>query len=294
MALGTPVIELALELDSVLAESPVWSGREHSLYFVDIKRRLIHRFEPRSREHRSWNLPEDIGSLALRSRGGAVVAMRSGFALFDFGDGAVRALANPVGGRDGLRFNDGRADPGGRFWAATVSERRQPGAAALYRLDPDGTCAEIAGGLTVGNGIAWSPDARTRYFADSWSRTVYAQEFDAATGTTRNRRVFTVFPEDAGVPDGATVDAEGFVWYAHYDGWRIARYAPDGRLAREIMLPVQRPTSCQFGGPHLETLYVTSANNGLSAQELAKGPLAGSLFALDVGVRGLAEPLFHG
>jgi L-arabinonolactonase len=294
VALGAPVIELALELDSVLAESPVWSEGERSLYWVDIKRRLIHRFEPRTRAHRTWSVPEDIGSLALRERGGAVLAMRSGFALFDFETGAVRALANPIAGRDGLRFNDGRADPGGRFWAATVSERREPGTAALYRLDPDGTCSEVAGGLTIGNGIAWSPDARTMYYADSWTRTVYAQDFDATNGTTRNRRVLTVFPEGAGVPDGATVDAEGFLWYAHYDGWRIARYAPDGRLAREIMLPVQRPTSCEFGGPGLRALYVTTANNGLSAQELAQGPLAGSLFALDVGVHGIAEPRFHG
>lgn len=148
--------------------------------------------------------------------------------------------------------------------------------------------------VTVSNGLAWSPDNRTMYFADSWARTIFQFDFDLGSGTLNNRRVFAELQPSSGVPDGATVDSQGFLWSANFDGACLTRYAPNGTVDRVIQMPVQRPTSCSFGGENLDILYVTSASFNLSEQQLAEAPLAGSLFAVDAGVKGLLEPRFAG
>ena len=180
----------------------------------------------------------------------------------------------------------------GRFWAGTVQEKRKVGLASLYCLDPVGTSNKMLDGLTVSNGICWSPDDRVMYLADSWVRSIYAFDFDSAEGRIGNRRLFARFADESGIPDGATVDTDGCYWIAHFDGWRISRYTPRGTLDRVIEFPVPRPTSCAFGGPDMRTLYVTSASFSLSPEQRAAAPLSGSLFALNVGVQGLAEPSF--
>lgn len=232
--------------------------------------------------------------MGLRRSGGAVVALRSGFASVDFETGDSTTINNPIAGTSDMRFNDGRCDRRGRFWAGTLHEKRQAGTAALYRLDPDASCHKMFGGITVANGLAWSPDDQTMYFADSHVRTIFSFEFDPDTGALGPRRVFAELPAGAGVPDGATVDAEGFLWSANFDGGCITRYASDGRVERVIWMPVVRPTSCAFGGDGLNTLYITSASSGLSAEQLARSPFAGGIFALDPGVKGLPEPCFAG
>jgi sugar lactone lactonase YvrE len=239
-------------------------------------------------------MAEDIGCLALRQRGGAIIALRSGFAYIDFCTGEVRKLASPILEEPNMRFNDGRCDRRGRFWAGTLHERRHLGTAALYRLDPDGRCSQIIGGVTVSNGIAWSPDNLTMYFADSWMRTIFSFDFDLDSGTPHNRRIFAELPHGSGVPDGATVDSEGFLWSANFDGGCVTRYAPDGSVDRVIRMPVQRPTSCAFGGDDLSVLYVTSASLNLTDKQRIAAPLAGSLFAVDAGIKGLPEPRFAG
>jgi len=161
-----------------------------------------------------------------------------------------------------MRFNDGRCDRRGRFWVGSLHEARLPETASLYRFDPDGRHTEMVAGVTVSNGIAWSLDNRVMYFADSWTRTIFSFDFDLDSGTVHNRRVFVQLPEGAGVPDGATVDAEGFLWSATFDGGCVIRYAPDGSTDRVIKMPVQRPTSCAFGGENFSILYVTSASMG--------------------------------
>jgi sugar lactone lactonase YvrE len=170
---------------------------------------------------------------------------------------------------------------------------REP-AGALYRTDPGGRWQRMVDGITVPNSLAWSPDDRTMYFADTPHRVIWAYPFDAETGALGARRPFAEVPEGAGYPDGSTVDADGCLWNAHFDGWRLTRYAPDGRVDRVVPLPVQRPTSCAFGGPGLGVLYVTSARARLTEAELARGPLAGGLLALEPGPRGLPEPRFAG
>jgi len=239
-------------------------------------------------------MPEDIGSIGLRESGGAVGALRSGFAAIDFCTGEVRRFGNLDLATPAMRFNDGRCDRRGRFWAGTLHENRMPGTAALYRLEATGDCAELVGGLTVSNGITWSPDDRIMYFADSWTKTIFQCDFDLDSGALRNQRIFAEVPPGSGVPDGATVDAEGFLWSANFDGACLTRYAPDGSVDRVIPMPVPRPTSCAFGGENYSVLYVTSASINLTQEQRNAAPLAGAIFAIDAGVRGLPEPRFAG
>lgn len=287
-------VECILAVPALLGESPVWCHEERVLYWVDIKRPAIHRLDPVTGACQAWPMPEDVGSLALRASGGAVAALRSGFASVDFCTGEVRKLASVNLPKPNMRFNDGRCDRRGRFWAGTLHENRLRGTASLYRLDPGGRCSQIIDGLTISNGLAWSPDNRTMYFADSWIKIIFCCDFDLDTGTPHNQRVFAEVPPGSGVPDGATVDSEGFLWSANFDGGRITRYAPDGSVDRVIGMPVQRPTSCAFGAEDFSTLYVTSASFNLTDAQRVAAPLAGSVFAVDTGFKGLPEPRFAG
>jgi sugar lactone lactonase YvrE len=287
-------VDCVLAASALLGESPVWSPLEKALYWVDIKRPAIHRFHPATGATETWPMPEDVGCLVLRQQGGGVVALRTGIASIDFRTGEVCRLPGPTFEAPDLRFNDGRCDRRGRFWVGTVHERRHAGTAALFRFDPDGRCSQMVSGVTVSNGIAWSPDNLVMYFADSWTRTIFQFDFDLDSGTLCNQRVFVELPRASGVPDGATVDSEGFLWSANFDGACLTRYAPNGSIDRVIPMPVQRPTSCAFGGENLDILYVTSASFNLSEQQRAAAPLAGSLFAVDAGVKGLPEPRFAG
>ena len=182
-------------------------------------------------------------------------------------------------------------DRRGRFWAGTLA----PGAtSSLYRLDPDLTVHTMETGITASNGIGWSPDNRTMYFTDTRRKTIYAYDFDAATGSIGNRRPLIFTPEEDGVPDGLTVDSEGFIWSARWGGWKVSRYDPSGKLEREVRLPVQYPTSCAFGGDRLDELYVTSARTRVSEEQIHDQPFAGDLLRLRTGIRGLPEPKFAG
>lgn len=284
-------IECASDRRCLLGESPVWSRDEGALYWVDIHKPAILRWNLASGVCAEWAMPENVGSLGLADAG-LVVSLRQGFARFDPATQRLDRFATPIAGRRNLRFNDGRVDRRGRFWAGTVSEKRVPGLASLFRFDADGGCREMATGFTIANGISWSPDDRTMYFADSWERAIYAYEFDIDDGVIGKRRLFARFAEGEGIPDGATVDADGGYWVAHFDGGKLTRYAPDGRVDRTIPMPVPRPTSCAFAGPGLATLLVTSASFGLTDEQRIAAPLSGCLFSLDAGVAGLPDPRF--
>ncbi|NNG04582.1 MAG: SMP-30/gluconolactonase/LRE family protein [Inquilinus sp.] len=280
--------------NAILGEGPVWCPREGVLYWLDIKRPAVYRFDPGRGQTGCWPMPSDIGCMALREAGGMVVALRSGFALLDFDTGELTPLADPEADRPDNRFNDGKVDRRGRFWAGTLNDAESDPLGSLYRLDADGSVPLMQEGAVVSNGIGWSPDDRTMYFTDSAIRTIWAYDFDAVSGAIANRRVFAEVPEGTGYPDGLTVDADGHVWSAVWDGWRVVRYDPSGRIDREVAMPVQRPTSCMLGGDDLKTLFVTSASIHLDAVALSKGPLAGGLFALDVDTAGLPESRFAG
>jgi sugar lactone lactonase YvrE len=217
-----------------------------------------------------------------------------GLGFLDLTTGEVTRIGDPESHLPHNRFNDGKVDRSGRVWAGTMNEHGPEATGSLYRLDPDGSIHNMASGFVCSNGLGWSPDNRTMYFTDSMVRTIWTYEFDPETGALGDRRVFATLAEDDGFPDGMTVDSEGFVWSAVWDGWRILRFAPDGSIDRTVQMPVQRPSSCMFGGPDLKTLYITSACVELGWNALKRGPLAGSLFALPTDVPGLPEVPFGG
>ncbi|MBU8545065.1 MULTISPECIES: SMP-30/gluconolactonase/LRE family protein [Roseomonadaceae] len=285
-------VRLAVRAEALLGEGPLWhQGR---LHWVDILAPAVHVSDPESGTDQVIPVEELVASLAPRRDGGLVAASRSGLRLLD-GSGLGRVLAAPIAEGAALRLNDGKCDRAGRFWVGSLALDSTPDAGALHRIGADGTARVMQAGLHVANGIGFSPDDARLYLADSGRRRIDVFDFDLAAGTLANRRPFVSFAEGEGVPDGLTVDAAGGVWVALWDGWRVARYTPDGRLDRVLNLPVPRPTSCAFGGPGLATLFVTSARVRLSAAELAEAPLSGSVFAIETGgAHGLPEPPFHG
>lgn len=227
--------------------------------------------------------------------GGLIAAMRHDFVALDFSAREISPAANFRLELRGDRFNDGKCDRQGHFWVGSMDDAETKPNGDFFRLGPGGSVQRFPAGFVVTNGIGWSPDDQTMYITDSAGRTIYACDYDPRAGIMGPRRVFARVATDAGYPDGLTVDADGRVWSAHWDGWRVTCYTPGGRVEREITLPVQRPTSCTFGGAALDTLYITSARVGLDDTALAKGPQAGAMFAIqDAGVKGIEEPAYLG
>jgi L-arabinonolactonase len=280
---------------NLIGESPVWSVREQALYWVDVEGRRVQCHVPRSGAQQEWRMPEATGCVGLRRAGGLVAAIRSGLAFLDTGSGRVTPIVDPEAHLEGNRFNDGKMDRAGRFFAGTKNIVNRPDpTGSIYCLHADLSVTQVLQGISCVNGIAWSPDDRSLYFCDTWLRCIYVCAFDRDTGTVGERRVFARVSDEAGYPDGLTVDAEGYVWNAHYDGWRITRYAPDGSIERVVRMPVQHVTSLTFGGADLRTLHVTSASLRLSADARASQPLAGHVLAFQPGPYGLPEPEFAG
>jgi sugar lactone lactonase YvrE len=283
-----------LDARASLGECPVWSSDEQVLYWVDINAPSLNRFDPKSGRNIAWPMTSSIGSFALREHGGFVAALRDGIWLVDrdgrLGDRMAEAPYDP----SHHRFNDGRADRAGRFWVGTMNERRDGATGALYSLDAYFTLACVVEGVTISNGLAWSPDGRTLYHADTPTRVINAYAFDAASGTVADKRTFARFEGETDRPDGAAVDSEGCYWIAFYRGGKIARLSPRGERLAEYPLPAMCPTMCAFGGPELRTLYVTTARQMREADELARLPRSGGIFALQVDVPGLPEPKFAG
>ena len=277
--------------NNVLGEVPRWHAGENALYWIDALRPAVHRLDPATGQVESWTPPEKLGSFAPSAGGGLIIAGRNGFALYDPRDGNFQRIADPENKAEENILNDGRCDGRGRFWAGSMTKTMQRASGKLYRVEKDRVDA-CDDGIWVSNGVAWSPDQRTLYFADSHVHTIFAYDYDVASGRIGKRRVFVDAKDKAGVPDGASCDAEGFLWTAMFDGACIARYTPDGRLDRTVAMPVSRPTACTFGGPDLRTMYVTTATFRLPPEKREREPHAGGLLALDVGVRGLPEPLY--
>jgi sugar lactone lactonase YvrE len=277
-----------------VGEGPVWDDRAGVLWWVDVKSPRLFRFDPARCENRAWPLPERIGCVVPRQRGGLIGAFQTGFKWLDPESGALTPIDDPEPGLPGNRFNDGKCDRRGRLFAGTMDDAEVECTGTLYRLDPDLRVHVVRRDVHLSNGLGWSPDERAMYYTDSLRRVIWVSDYDLDLGTIANERVFARIPEDAGVPDGLCVDAEGFVWSAHWGGWRLTRYAPDGRIDRVLDMPVPQPSSCAFGGPDLATLYVTSAAIGMTADDFVQAPDGGGLFAVDVGVRGLPVSGFGG
>jgi len=278
--------ELALDIGAELGEGPVWDSHAGCLYFVDILRGKVHRFEPDSRALKSYDVGQPVGAVALAGAGDLVLAVRDGFAGLALDTGAVRIIADVERDRRDQRMNDGNCDAAGRFWAGTMALDERADAGALYRLDPDGTVHTMLAAVSISNGIDWSADNRRMYFIDSPSQRVDVFDFDVASGSIANRRAFVQIPSGEGVPDGLTIDADDHVWVSLWRGGAVHRYAPDGSLAAVVRLPVTHPTSCCFGGDGLADLFITTAFIALDPAERTRQPHAGALFRCRPGVVG--------
>jgi len=285
-------VEHMLSMNCELGEGPIWYQQEQKLYWVDILRNTIHAYHPGSGDHQATCLFDHICALGLRSKGGFVIATRKHFAFWDGQSTEVEVIGEVEADLPQNRFNDGAVDRQGRFWVGTMNNDAAAG--SLYRLNPDLSVEKMVTGVRISNGVGWSPDNRTMYFTDSPLKRIFAFAFDPASGALSSRRVHIQVPDGVGVPDGLTVDSEGFIWSAHWDGYRLTRYTPQGEVDRVVTMPVGRPTSVTFGGPALTDLFITSAWTGYSDHERQQKPLAGDIFKLSVDVAGLPEPYFSG
>jgi sugar lactone lactonase YvrE len=288
-------VECVVRAGDQLGECTIWDRRTKKLWWVDILAPCLQSYDPAGGEHRKYPLPlRDCGSFAIRKSGGFVLATSAGLQAFDPTSGGMRALVNPEPGLVENRLNDGRADRAGRFWVGTMHTEMRGPTGSLYRVETDLEVTRLFNDITVPNSIAFSPDDRTFYFADSFKREIWAYDFDLADGAIANRRMFAKIDADAGGPDGSCIDADGCLWNAQFRLARVVRYAPDGRVDRIVPLPTRSPTCCCFGGDKLDTLYITTARFRMTPEQLASEPLAGGLFAIMPGVRGLPEAQFGG
>jgi len=289
-------IEVLVDVKTTLGEGPVWDVEEQRLYWIDSLGCKVYRCTADGREVRAWDVPERIGSMALRRRGGAVLALANGLHFLDFNSGETQLIVDPEPGKVNNRLNDGKVDRQGRFVVGSMDVNEEGPNGALYRLDPDLSLHQLDDKIICSNGPCWSPDSRTFYFADSWSGEIWAYDYDLNTGRASNRRIFAKLDTSSGgAADGSTVDAEGYLWNAQvYDG-RLIRYSPDGKVDRVIEMPVKKVTSVNFGGPNMDILFVTSMSKPPLPRFPVDGVQGGSLFAIyDLGVRGTEEPRFGG
>jgi len=278
-----------------LGESPIWDSRDGLLYFVDSLGCAVFCYDPRDARIKRWDVACDyLGSLALRTDGGAILVMDDGFHSFDFETGKTTVITEPEAGKDELCFNDCKVDRQGRLVAVSMHTGSSDAVGAIYRLDSNLDCTRLDGGMICPNGPCWSPDNGTLYISDSYGDAIFAYDYDISTGDASNRRTFLSTAGSGGYPDGATVDAEGYLWSAHFDSGTIRRITPDGNVERVIELPVRWVASLTFGGDDHDILYVTTIGGEYDG-ERDESPQAGGLFAIrDLGIRGLAENRFAG
>ena len=284
---------IALNARANLGECPRWDEQTQLLYWIDINNKQLHRFNPATGQDDFLTFEQEIGCFALRQQGGFVLAMRHGFYLLNGWNTDLHFITDPESHLEKNRFNDGRVDAQGRLWAGSVYPPKDYNGASIYSLSPDGTATRQVSDPLTANGIAFSPDNRTLYYADTPSHAIMACDFDLAQGAISNPRVFHQFPMGQGRPDGGCVDCEGFYWTALYEGGRVVRLNPAGEIVQEIPVPARCPTMPAFGDADLKTLYITSVGSRPEA-ELADFPHSGAIFKVRVDVAGRVENRFLG
>ncbi len=286
-------LELVVPARAELGEGPSWDAERGVLWWVDIVAGLVHRFDPASATDTAIDVDSPVGAVMLRSGGGLVVALADRLAALDPDTGALQTLVSlePSAGR---RSNDAKVDPGGRVWLGRMARDASPSLGALVRVDPDRHVTVRLEGLTIPNGLDWSPDGRTMYFLDSTWGEVRAFSYDPAAGLMGDGRSLVRLDEDGALPDGLTVDAEGCLWVALWGGETVVRVAPDGSILGRVGLPASQVTSCAFGGPALDELYITTARERFGPEDDAREPLAGGLFRCRPGVTGRLPNAFAG
>ena len=285
---------LVVKADDLIGEGPAWDAARDSLLWTDIAGRRIHRLDPASGKTWTRSLEQMAGSVLPRASGGLALCLQDGVYLTDSDEGEPRLLVSVESEDETTRLNDVKTDRAGRLWGGTMALDARPDAGAFYRITAAGEVTTIARPVTISNGIEWSPDGSLMYFIDTATQRMDVFDFELEAGTALGRRPFIEFDEAFGSPDGMTIDAEGCLWVAFYDGWAVRRFTPSGVIERTVELPAARITSCAFGGPDLTHLYVTSARDGLSEAQLAEQPQAGGLFVIEPAVAGLPITPFAG
>lgn len=278
----------------LLGESPLWHAEQQTLYWIDIPGKALHQLDTRTHAHQHWALGTEPGCIALHANGGIVIALRTGVVHFDPATGTSTPIAPPPYDPATMRFNDGRCDVQGRLWAGTIYEPRDKAGASLFSI-AQGHVRDLQHPVTTSNGVAFSLDNTTLYHADTPAHRIMQYTFDPVNGNTSDGRIFAEFdadktaPDYRGRPDGSAVDSEGAYWCAMFEGGRLLRLHRDGHVLEEIILPVKCPTMIAFGGEDLRTLYMTTASNNRSVEEIAQYPLSGCVLSLRVAVPGRVE-----
>jgi L-arabinonolactonase len=286
--------ELTLDCRNEHGEGVLWNALDGRLWWTDIQGKALWALEPVSGKSESFSSPDRICCFAPRRDGTVLAAFADSFAIFDPKTGRRDDLAPFEPGLPQTRLNDGRTDRQGRFVAGGMDEKDLKPISSVWRVDADMKLTRLFGGVGCANSTCFSPDGRTMYFADSPTRAIVAFDYDTKTGAVGKKRTVTVLPEDEGVPDGSCVDSEGFIWNAVWEGYRVERFSPGGRLDRSIEVPVAKPTCVAFGGPDLDVLFITTSRLGSSAELLEREPHSGGLYAVRPGVKGLLDPPFAG
>ncbi len=280
-------VELLLDAKAIVAESPSWDVEKHLLYWVDIDGKKVHIYDPSKNEDKAIEAGQYVGAIAPKKSGGAILAMHHGIYFLNFETEKFTFVFDPESDKPDNRFNDGKCDAAGRFWAGTMSFGEKEPLGSFYRIDRDRSVTKMFDKVTVSNGIAWNPDNTIMYYIDTPTKIVFAFDFDLKTGSLSNRRTVVRVPDGQGSPDGMTSDSEGMIWVAHWGGWRVSRWDPrNGKLMEVVDIPVEKVTSCVFGGEDLDELYITTASRGLSSEDLKKQSHAGGIFELKTHVRG--------
>ena len=288
-------VELLVDAHAQVGEGPLWDEERQVLYWVDILSSLLYIYDPATGENRALDIGQHVGTVVTRASGGLMLAVRNGFASFDLETQELTLIANPEAHITGNRFNDGKCDPAGRFWAGTMAYENPTNQGSLYRLDTDLSVHKIFGDVAISNGIIWSLDHTTMYYIDTLRKNVRAFDYADDTGDISNERVVVTVPEEIGMPDGMAIDSEGMLWVAHYGGSCVSRWNPNtAQLLEKIDLPVTQVTACAFGGPNMDILFITSAAQELDAAELARQPLAGGLFSIKTPYQGVPSFRFGG
>jgi len=281
------------EIEAALGEGPLWVAGENALYWVDIIKQNLHRLSLTDGARQTWSFDVAVTSMSPRVQGGFICTMRDGFAFLDLTTGEFEPVVMPEADLPGNRFNDGKVDGNGRYWAGTMDDNGKLESGSLYRLEKDLSVRKMDENYIIANGPTFSADGKIVYHNDSAKRNVYAFDL-SADGSLNNKRVFVQLNEEEGHPDGMTVDSENCLWLSHFGGSRVTRYSAAGEVLQVIPMPVPNVTSCTFAGENLDTLFITTARLHMDEEELGKHPLAGSLFSCKLGVKGLPTPLFAG
>lgn len=289
-------VEPVVEARALLGEGAIWDSRKNLLYWVDIMQGLVHTYNPVNGQNSTIEVGQYVGTVVPRHNAELMLALKNGFASLNPSTGKVTMIINPEAHLPGNRFNDGKCDPAGRFWAGTMSLNQEKGAASLYCLHTDLTVQKMIDNVTISNGLVWSSDYKTFYYIDTPTSEVAAYDYDMETGKISNRRVAITVPKVEGSPDGMAIDAEDKLWIAHYGGSQVVRWNPQtGKKMQSIKLPVSQPTSCAFGSEHLNDLYITTCRENMKEDKLQDEPLSGALFRVSgMPVKGVISYVFKG